>query len=55
VLLAVIPQFEASGRKVKWETARSATLSNRIETGESFDLVIAIAGRAHRARQIRQA
>jgi molybdate transport system substrate-binding protein len=41
VLLAVIPQFEASGRKVKWETATVGNIINRIEAGESFDLVIA--------------
>jgi molybdate transport system substrate-binding protein len=41
VLLAVIPQFEASGRKVKWETGTVGNIINRIETGESFDLVIA--------------
>ena len=55
VLLAVIPQFEASGRKVKWKPARSADIINRIETGESFDLVIASPAALYRARQIRQA
>ncbi len=41
VLLAVIPQFEASGRKVKWETGTVGNIIKRIEAGESFDLVIA--------------
>src|SRR5258705_11347866 len=40
VLLAVIPQFEASGRKVKWETATVGNIINRIEAGGKFDLVV---------------
>jgi molybdate transport system substrate-binding protein len=41
VLLAVIPPFQASGREVKWETGTVGNIVNRIEAGESFDLVIA--------------
>jgi molybdate transport system substrate-binding protein len=41
VLLAVIPQFEASGHKVTWDNDTAGGLVKRIEGGESFDLVIA--------------
>jgi molybdate transport system substrate-binding protein len=41
VLLAVIPQFEASGNKVVWDNDTAGGLVKRIEAGESFDLVIA--------------
>ncbi len=41
VLLAVIPQFEASGHALKWETNTVGIIVKRIEAGESFDLVIA--------------
>jgi molybdate transport system substrate-binding protein len=41
VLLAVIPQFQAAGRDVKWETGTVGNIVSRIEAGESYDLVIA--------------
>ena len=41
VLLAVIPQFHASGRDIKWENDTVGNISKRIEAGETFDLVIA--------------
>ncbi len=41
VLLAVIPQFEASSRALKWETNTVGIIVKRIEAGETFDLVIA--------------
>jgi molybdate transport system substrate-binding protein len=41
VLLAVIPQFETSGRKVQWDNDTVGALLKRIEAGESFDVVIA--------------
>jgi molybdate transport system substrate-binding protein len=41
VLLAVIPQFQASGHDVKWETDTVGNITKRIEAGEVFDLVIA--------------
>jgi molybdate transport system substrate-binding protein len=41
VLLAVIPQFQASGRELKWETGTVGNIVSRMEAGESFDLVIA--------------
>src|SRR3954467_12187801 len=41
VLLAIIPQFEASGGAVTWETGTVGNIVNRLEAGESFDLVIA--------------
>jgi molybdate transport system substrate-binding protein len=44
VLLAVIPQFEASGHKIAWDNDTAGALVKRIEAGESFDLVIASPG-----------
>jgi molybdate transport system substrate-binding protein len=41
VLLAVIPQFQASGRDIKWENDTVGNITKRIEAGEVFDLVIA--------------
>ena len=41
VLLTVIPQFQTTGRDVKWETGTVGNIVSRIEAGESFDLVIA--------------
>ena len=41
VLLAVIPQFQASGHDVKWETDTAGGIAKRVEAGEVFDLVIA--------------
>ena len=41
VLLAVIPQFQASGHDIKWENDTVGNLIKRIDAGESFDLVIA--------------
>lgn len=41
VLLAVIPQFQATGRDVQWDNDTVGGLVKRIEAGESFDVVIA--------------
>ena len=41
VLLAVIPQFQASGRDIKWENDTVGNIIKRIDAGETFDLVIA--------------
>jgi molybdate transport system substrate-binding protein len=41
VLLAVIPQFQASGRDIKWQNDTVGNITKRIEAGETFDLVIA--------------
>jgi molybdate transport system substrate-binding protein len=41
VLLAVIPQFQASGHDIKWENDTVGNLTKRIDAGETFDLVIA--------------
>ena len=41
VLLTVIPKFEAAGHALKWETGTVGNIVNRIEAGESFDVVIA--------------
>jgi molybdate transport system substrate-binding protein len=41
VLLAVIPQFEATGRAIQWDNDTVGGLVKRIEAGESFDVVIA--------------
>jgi molybdate transport system substrate-binding protein len=41
VLLAILPQFETADRKVQWDNDTVGALLNRIEAGESFDVVIA--------------
>jgi molybdate transport system substrate-binding protein len=41
VLLAVLPQFQAAGHDVQWETDTVGGLVKRINAGESFDLVFA--------------
>ena len=41
VLLAIIPQFQASGHEVQWDNDTVDGLVKRIEAGESFDIVIA--------------
>ena len=41
VLLAVIPQFQASGHDIKWENDTVGNITKRIDAGETFDLVIA--------------
>jgi molybdate transport system substrate-binding protein len=41
VLLAILPQFEATGREVQWDNDTVGSLLKRIEAGESFDVVIA--------------
>jgi molybdate transport system substrate-binding protein len=41
VLLAILPQFEATGREVQWDNDTVGGLLKRIEAGESFDVVIA--------------
>jgi molybdate transport system substrate-binding protein len=41
VLLAIIPQFQATGRDVQWDADTVGGLVKRIEAGESFDIVIA--------------
>ena len=41
VLIAVLPQFETSERRVQWENDTVGNLVKRIEGGEGFDLVIA--------------
>jgi molybdate transport system substrate-binding protein len=41
VLLAIVPQFEATGRTVQLDNDTVGGLVKRIEAGESFDVVIA--------------
>jgi molybdate transport system substrate-binding protein len=41
VLLAILPQFEATGKRVQWDNDTVGGLVKRIEAGESFDVVIA--------------
>jgi molybdate transport system substrate-binding protein len=41
VLLAILPQFEATGHEVQWDNDTVGGLLKRIEGGESFDVVIA--------------
>src|SRR5664279_3545652 len=41
VLLAIIPQFKATGRDIQWDNDTVGGLVKRVEAGESFDLVIA--------------
>jgi molybdate transport system substrate-binding protein len=41
VLTAVLPQFEARGNDVHWETDTVGNLAKRISAGEGFDVVIA--------------
>ncbi|MEH2477640.1 molybdate transport system substrate-binding protein [Nitrobacteraceae bacterium AZCC 2146] len=41
VLLAVLPQYQAMGHDVQWETDTVGGLVRRIEAGEGFDVVFA--------------
>ncbi len=41
VLLAIIPQFQATGRDLQWDNDTVGGLVKRVEGGESFDVVIA--------------
>jgi molybdate transport system substrate-binding protein len=41
VLLAVVPQFQATGQDIAWDNDTVGGLVKRIEAGENFDLVIA--------------
>jgi molybdate transport system substrate-binding protein len=41
VLLAMLPQFEATGREVQWDNDTVGGLLKRVEGGERFDVVIA--------------